>query len=197
MKDERSGTIFCPSCGLFEDPFYTWTKKHVHSLVIPWKTSIWIPLVLGAGLKDMPVSFLVKSEHQLVDAGTKWGAVVHGFLSRKACDADRGWILYKKIYDAAFNDQPEDLIGLSVELGVQKDLHLLVDINDIKIGLVDAAEKYDGIITRTDLLGKRVAAIHVFDLSRLSVRKHAFSPQVSPKKAFDDLAFMDSLKAAW
>ncbi len=197
VKEERSGAMFCASCGLFEDPFYSWKKTDIHSLVIPWKTSIWFPLVISAGLREMPVSFLVKAEHQVMDADPKWGAAVHGYLARQACEADRGWILHKKICDAAITDQTEDLISMSVELAVEKDLSMLIDVTDVKIGMARVAETYDGVITRTDVLGKKVAAIHVFDLSRLVVKKHDANPPVSPKKAFDDQAFMKSLQAPW
>nr|MDO8083598.1 hypothetical protein [Candidatus Sigynarchaeum springense]MDO8115985.1 hypothetical protein [Candidatus Sigynarchaeota archaeon] len=197
VKDDRSGTTFCASCGLFEDPFYTWKKNDVHSLVIPWKTSIWFPLVLSASLKEMPVSFLMKAEHQDMNADPKWGAAIHGYLARPACDADRGVILHKKICDAVITDQPDDLISMSVELEVEKDLKMLIDVNNIKMGMAQAAQSYDGVITRKDVLGKMVAAIHVFDLSRLVVKSHVADPPVSPKKAFDDQAFMSSLKKAW
>ncbi len=86
---------------------------------------------------------------------------------------------------------------MSVELEVEKDLNMLVDINDVNIGMARAAEKYDGVITRTDFLGKNVAPIYLFDLSRLSVRKHVANPPISPKKPFDDLTFLKSLKVAW
>ena len=197
VKDERFGTVFCASCGLFEDPFYSWKKNDVHSLVIPWKTSIWVPLVMSTRLQGMPASFLVKAEHQIMDADSKWGTVVHGYLARQVCDADRRRILHKKICDVVITDQTDDLISMTVQLVVEKDLTMLVDINDIKIELARVAEQYDGGITRTDVLGKRVAAIHIFDLSRLVIRKYVANPPVSPKQAFDDKSLMNSLLVAW
>ncbi len=132
-----------------------------------------------------------------MDADPKWGTVVHGYLARKACEADRRWILHKKICDAVITDQSDDLISMTVQLVVEKELTMLVDINDVKIELTRVAEQYDGGIRRTEVLGKKVAAIHIFDQSRLAVRKHVANPPVSPKQAFDDKSFMNSLLVSW
>lgn len=197
VKDERSNTIFCASCGLFKDPFYTWKKTDMHSLAIPSKTSIWIPLVISTRLKDSPVRTWLLPQHQATDSDPKWGGVLYGYLSRTACDVDRGWILQKKIYDAAIKDETDDLISLSAEVKLVNDLQVLVDINDVKVGLPRAKAKFQGVITRKNFLDKHAAAIHVFDPSDIPIGKYSLNDPVSPKKAANDHSFMDSLKKAW
>jgi hypothetical protein len=197
VKDEKTNVIFCPSCGLFVDPFYSWKKTDIHTIVIPAQTCLWIPIVFSASLKDEPVTAWVLAKHQTVDPENKWGEALHGYLARRACDADRNRILHKKIYDAIITGQAEDLIGASVEVRLIRDLNMLIDLTGVKIGLIQAIQKYDGVIRRTDFQGKGAAAIHVFDPRLLTMNKYEAKPPVSPKQAVDDQAFMKSLKATW
>jgi hypothetical protein len=197
VKDDRSNAVFCAACGSFDDPFYSWKKTDIRSITIPSLTSLWIPLVIGARLKDSPARSWVAPEHQVVDPEYKWGRTVHGYIARHVCDVDRGWILHKKIYDAIITGQTEDLICASVEVGLEKDLGLLIDINDVKLGLPRAKEKFDGVITRTSFLGKTAAAIYIFNPKNTTVKRHFAKPPVTPKQAVEDKPFMDSLTTAW
>lgn len=197
VKDEKTHAVFCPSCGLFVDPFFSWKKSDIHTIQLSTNTILWIPLVISATQKDAKPSSWVSASNQVADPGNKWGEAIHGFLARRACDADRARILHKKIYNSMIMEGNDDLIAMSVELRLDRDMNMLLDLFDVKITLPQAVQKYDGVIRRMDFDGKGAAAIHVFDPRNLSVKKHAANPPVSPKKAIDDQAFMNSLKTAW
>lgn len=197
VKDEKTHAVFCPACGLFVDPFYSWKKTDIFTIQLPVNTILWVPIVIGASQKDARVSNWVSASNQVADPGNKWGEAIHGFLTRRACDADRARILHKKIFNAMIAENDEDLIAVSVELRLDRDMTFLIDLFDVKVTLPQAVQKYDGVIKRMDFDGKGAASIHVFDPKNLSVKKHAANPPVSPKKAIDDQAFMNSLKTAW
>jgi hypothetical protein len=189
--------VFCAACGLFQDPFYSWKKTDIHTITIPANTRIWIPLVIRASLKDSPSKTWVLPEHQVVDADPKWGGILYGYLARYVCDVDRNWILHKKIYDAVIKGESDDLISMSLELQLARDLNVIIDITDLKISAARAKGQYDGVLTRTNFLEKTAAAIHIFNPSVFPVGKHAMNDPVSPKKVVEDQAFMNKLKTAW